>query len=112
MKSELPSDYLEILKSEYPKRLGDQGWIHVRTLVPRALSAGATWERILKGTRAYRMHCDGTNKTGTELTKQARTFYGPGQYWEEWADMEPAKPVRRSSPTTAELEELERQRAR
>jgi hypothetical protein len=87
----LPTDYVEQLRREYPQRLGDNGWIAVRTLIPRALSAGATWERILCGTRAYRAHCDSTGKTGTELVKQARTFFGPQQYWEEWADMQPAK---------------------
>jgi hypothetical protein len=100
----LPGDYVEILKAEYPRRLGDNGWIHVRTLIPRALSAGATWERILAGTRAYKRHCDTTGKTGTELVKQARTFYGPAQYWDEWADM--------PAPVTKESQEWERLKAR
>lgn len=85
----LPTDYLEQLKLEYPKRDGDNGWLHVRTLIPRALSAGACWERILRGTKVYRAHCDRKGLTGSEMVKQARTFYGPGQYFEEWADMTP-----------------------
>lgn len=87
----LPTDWLDQLKREYPKRNGDNGWIAVRTLVPRALTAGATWERIMAGTKAYRVHCDKTEATGTAYVKQARTFYGPEQYFEEWADMQPAK---------------------
>jgi hypothetical protein len=86
---QLPTDYVEQLKREYPCRDGDNGWIAVRTLIPRALSAGTTWERILAGTKAYKAHCDKKGLTGTELVKQARTFYGPGQYFEEWADMQP-----------------------
>ena len=97
MNTELPSDYVEILKKEYPRRLGDNGWLHVRTLVPRAVTMGATWARILAGTRAYKAHCDSTAKTGTELVKQARTFYGPSQYFDEWADMEPIQTPRQSA---------------
>lgn len=87
----LPTNWLEILRREYPRRDGDNGWIHVRTLVPRACSAGCSWDRILAGTRAYRAHCDRKGLTGTEMVKQARTFYGPTQYFDEWADMEPVK---------------------
>lgn len=87
----LPEDWLEHLRREYPKRDGDNGWIAVRTLVPRAITAGATWDRILAGTRSYRRHCDEKGKTGTELVKQAKTFYGPQNYFDEWADMEPVK---------------------
>jgi len=100
MKTSLPAEYVEILKAEYPRRLGDNGWIHVRTLVPRALTAGATWERILAGTRAYKTHCDTTGKTGTELVKQARTFYGSVMYFEEWADMQPVKTVKAQAEET------------
>jgi len=88
----LPSDYWEILKREYPRRYGDQGWIAVRTLVPRAIGAGATWAEILEGTRAYRRFCDATGKTGTELVKQAKTFYGFNQLWtEDYSAPEPKR---------------------
>lgn len=87
----LPDNYLEQLKREYPRRDGDNGWLAVRTLIPRALSAGLSWERILQGTRAYRAHCDRKGLTGTGLVKQAKTFYGPDQYFEEWADMQPVQ---------------------
>jgi len=93
----LPPDYVEQLKKEYPRRDGDNGWVHVRTLIPRALTAGATWERILAGTRAYKAYCDKNGKTGTELVKQARTFFGPNQFWDEWADMEPVKTPRQAA---------------
>lgn len=55
---------------------------------------GATWDRILAGTRAYKAHCDKTGKTGTELVKQARTFFGPQMYFDEWADMQPIQTPR------------------
>lgn len=86
---QLPPDYLELLKKAYPRRLGDNGWLYVRTSVPRALTCGAIWDRILAGTLAYAEHCNVTGKTGTELVKAAKTFYGPCQYFDEWADMQP-----------------------
>lgn len=88
---ELPGDWWEQLKREYPKRLGDNGWIAVRTLVPRALSQGATWDRVLAGTRAYRSHCEKEGIVGTAFVKQAKTFFGPSMYFDEWADMQPVK---------------------
>lgn len=88
----LPEEYWEILKAEYPRRYGDQGWIAVRTLIPRAITAGAKWTEILEGTRAYRRFCDATGKTGTELVKQAKTFYGFNQLWtEDYSAPEPKR---------------------
>lgn len=88
----LPSNYVEILQAEYPKRYGDQGWIAVRTLIPRAITAGSTWNEILEGTRSYKRYCDMTGKTGSELVKQARTFYGANQLWtEDYSPPEKAK---------------------
>jgi hypothetical protein len=98
--SPLPSDYWEILKQEYPRRYGDQGWIAVRTLVPRAITGGATWKEILEGTRAYRRFCDATGKTGTELVKQAKTFYGFNQLWTE--DYAPPQPKRSAAELALE----------
>jgi hypothetical protein len=96
----LPAEYWEILKAEYPRRYGDQGWIAVRTLVPRALTAGATWDEILEGTRSYKRFCDATGKTGTELVKQAKTFYGPQQLWTE--DYSPPTPKKSAAQTILE----------
>lgn len=75
MTMSLPADYLDQIKAVYPKRWGDQGWLHVRTLIPRALTAGATWEEILQGTKAYAAYCDARGITGSEHVKCARTFY-------------------------------------
>lgn len=94
---QLPNDWLEVLKKEYPSRDGDNGWVHVRTLVPRAvMTMGVRWDRILAGTRAYKAHCDRKGLTGTELVKQAKTFYGPAMYFDEWADMQPVKSAQES----------------
>lgn len=71
----LPPDWLAQLQAAYPKRYGPQGWIRVRTILPQSVSAGATWDEILSGTKAYRDYCDATGKTGTEHVKSAQTFY-------------------------------------
>lgn len=107
----LPSEYWEILKAEYPRRYGDQGWIAVRTLIPRALTAGATWDEILEGTRAYKRYCDETGKTGTELVKQAKTFFGPNQLWTEDYSA-PAKPKSASEIAAERRWESLKERAR
>lgn len=72
----LPDDWLSQIKAEYPKRYGGQGWFALKRLIPARLTEGCTWEEIIEGTKAYARYCDHTGKTGTELVKQARTFYG------------------------------------
>lgn len=89
----LPPDFLEQLRSVYPRRNGDQGWGKVRTLVPREIAKGASWDRILAGARNYAKHCMETGKTGTEYVKQAATFFGRDQWFEEWADMDVRTPA-------------------
>ena len=79
----LPDDFVDQLKSAYPKRLGGQGWADVARLVPKAIAQGSTWNEILSGVIAYSKLCAHQGKTGTELVKQARTFFGPGQWWAE-----------------------------
>jgi len=79
----LPPDFLAQLRASYPKRSGGQGWGHVPKLIHRAVSAGASWQEILDGTKAYKRWCDLTGKTGSEFVKQASTFFGPGMWWAE-----------------------------
>lgn len=72
----MSENYVNLLKAEYPKRGGAQGWGMVRRLIPQRLAEGATWEDILAGTIAYRKWCEATGKTGSKLVKMASTFYG------------------------------------
>ncbi len=88
----LPDDFLEQLRSVYPKRDGAQGWNKVRALVPRAIDAGHTWETILAGATNYGRHCMRTGKAGTEYVQQARTFFGREDWFTEWAEMDPRMP--------------------
>ena len=103
MKTEIPEDWLEQLKNEYPKRYGGQGWAALRRLIPQRLSEGATWDEILEGTKAYAKFCKHTGKTGTELVKQARTFYGRDCWFLEDYDVpEPTFKRRRPEEYTEE----------
>lgn len=89
---DLPADYLEQIRAVYPKRSGDHGWQVVRTLIPRAITAGHSWERIINGAKAYAVHCQRKGMVGTEFVKQARTFFGPDAWFDEWADMDTRTP--------------------
>lgn len=89
----LPVDWLGQIKAVYPKRRGDQGWGNLKALVPRAVAAGADFERMLLGASKYAKHCDREGLTGTAMVKQAATYFGRGEWWEEWADMDLRTPA-------------------
>jgi len=73
--SGLPSDYLAQLQAVFPRRDGPHWWHKVRSQIPTALSAGATWEGILKGTQGYAAYCDRQELTGTPYVKPASNFF-------------------------------------
>lgn len=88
----LPEDWLDQLKAIYPRRDGPHWWLRVRTLLPQSLSAGATWEEILSGTRGYAAYCDRQAVTGTPYVKPACNFFDyRTQGWSEDFSV-PAKP--------------------
>lgn len=84
----LPDDWMQQLRQTYPRRDGGQSWAALQRLIPAAMSRGATWERILEGSRRYRIWCGRKAITGTEFVMQAKTFYGRDEHWEEWADFD------------------------
>lgn len=84
----LPDNWFDQLKAAYPKRDGGQGWPIAATKAAASIANGVEFERILKGTRNYAEYCKRKGKVGTELTMQAQRFYGTGQYWDEFADMD------------------------
>lgn len=86
-------ELIQKLRAIYPKRDGGQGWGVVPRLLEKALAHGADVQRIELGTANYARHCQKKGIAGTEFVQQARTFYGPGQWWEEWADMDMRTPA-------------------
>lgn len=91
---QLPNDWLDQIRAEYPKRPG-QWWAEVRTLIPRAIGFGATWNEILAGTKAYARYCR-FNCTDPKYIRPAKNFYDwRVQGWlEDWDVPEPVDPAK------------------
>lgn len=87
------TELLAKLKLIYPKRDGGQGWNLVARSLEKALANGATADRIELGTLNYAKHCQKKGTAGTEFVQQAKTFYGPGSWWDEWADTDMRTPA-------------------
>ncbi len=93
MRTDIPEDWFDQLQATYPKRGGDNGWMAVKVLVPRRMTEGHSWEKILAGTKAYSLHCQKSGQVGTPYVKQAKTFYGPDCWFDEWSQMDPRTPT-------------------
>jgi len=89
----LPEDWFEQLKAAYPKRDGGNGWPLARTKAQSALNAGAEFERMLLGVQNYAKYCQRKGWIGMDLIQQAKTFFGPGMWWEEYADIDVRTPA-------------------
>ncbi len=92
-------ELMKRLRAVYPKRDGGHGWGVVPRLIEKAVANGADVERIEQGTKNYAVHCRKKGMVGTEFVQQARTFYGQGQWWEEWADMDMRTPAEKAAET-------------
>ena len=99
----LPPDWLEQLRSIYPKRDGGGAAPKAVTrLVESAIANGAQWERILKGAENYRIHCGRKGMTGTEYVLMLQTFVGRDWHFEEWADQDMRSPVEKAADRARE----------
>jgi len=79
----LPANWLQQIRDAYPKRIGGQGWAHVKKRVPNLVQAGESFDDMLDGCKAYSKMLKAIDKYGTEFVMQARTFFGPGEWWLE-----------------------------
>ncbi len=77
----LPKDWEQQIRAAYPKRTGGQGWGHVRKRIPQLVKQGEAFENILAGTKRYAALQKAIGNEGTPYVMQARTFYGPGEWW-------------------------------
>lgn len=91
----IPADWLDQLKAAYPKRAGGQGWAKVAKLVPKLIEDGHSWETILQGVRNYRTLCSREQKLHTPYVLQARTFFGPDLWFEEYAELDVRTPAQK-----------------
>ena len=86
--SELPTDWMRQIQTAYPKRTGGQGWGHVRKKVPELiLKEGFTFDELLDGVKRYAALCKALGDERSPYVMQARTFFGPGEWWLEDYDL-------------------------
>jgi hypothetical protein len=88
-----PDDFMAQLRAAYPKRDGGNGWPIAESKIRAALAGGADWETMLKGTVNYAKFCQRKGWLGSGFVQQARTYYGPGQWWLEYAEMDMRTPA-------------------
>ena len=85
----LPTDFLDQLKTIYPKR-ANQGWGAVDRLVRNHIKSGYDFERMIDGAKSYAGYIHREGMEG--YVKMAQTFFGRDRHWlEDYS--EPAKPA-------------------
>ncbi len=68
----------------YPPRCGDQGTKRGREKFLAALKGGVPPGELIDGAQRYRVHCDATQKTGTEYVQQISTWFGREGWKQAW----------------------------
>ncbi len=109
MSESLPSDWLDQIRRAYPKRVGGQGWGHLRKRVPALIQQGESFESLLDGVRRYAALMKATGQEKTPYVKQACTFFGPGEWWLEDYDLPDDGSVQLTVDQEAEKYGLQRQ---
>jgi len=72
--------------SAYPKRDGGNSRVDALKAYRGRLRIGASPADMLAGVRRYAAYCASKGIVGTAYVKQAATFLGPGEHWQElWA---------------------------
>jgi len=89
-------EFTSIVRPLYPKRTGDQRWEAAKSHYRAARKAGEAMDAIVSGVERYAVFCAATGKTGTELTKQAATFFGREKCWRDPWEIPP--PASREGP--------------
>jgi hypothetical protein len=81
---EYPPEF-ETAWGAYPKRTGDNPKGRALKAWNARRAEGHTAEELAEGVQRYARFCNATNKSGTELVKQAATFFGPDKaFLETW----------------------------
>lgn len=72
--------------SAYPKRDGGNSRADALKAYRGRLKNGASPVELLAGVKRYAAYCASRDIVGTAFVKQASTFFGPGDHWQElWA---------------------------
>ena len=99
----LPKDWLQQIREAYPKRTGGQGWGHVKKRLPNLVQGGESFDDMIAGCESYSRMLKDTGKYGTEFVMQARTFFGPGEWWLEAYDLQACEYVKTLDDKAAEV---------
>ena len=99
--NQMPTDWLDELKREYPKRSGPMRWPRVFLAVRRALLE-SSWESIMEGVKRYAMYAKASGKEGSDFIATPENFFKDEIYLEELAYEAPK--------SKKDLEQLERRR--
>lgn len=90
---EIDGTWLKI-RAAYPKRDGDHKWRMAERHYRAAIARGTLPADMLAGVERYHAKMAAEAKIGTPYVKQAATFFGPEQCWEEaWAVAERPRPL-------------------
>lgn len=84
--------------SEYPKREGGNSRADALKAYRGRLKAGASSADLLSGTKRYAAYCVSKGIVGTTYVKQAATFFGPGDHWQESWSVPSATPAHFQKP--------------
>lgn len=88
----LPPEFVEAWDA-YPKREGGDSRASALKAWKARVKAGVPESDMLAGVQRYAAFCVATKKVGTQYVKQAATFFGPDEHWNEtWAITAPASP--------------------
>lgn len=86
--------FLEAI-SLYPKRIGGNSTADAWKAWGARLREGVTEEQMIEGVKRYAAYCRGDGIERTKYVMQAKTFFGPGEKWDEpWELQEQRKEER------------------
>lgn len=100
------TDEWEECRAAYPKRAGGQGWTDAERSYRGHRAKGISHEDIQAGVQRYAAYIRAAGKEGTDLVKQASTFFGRGRHWQE----EYSDPVEVAEPEALTPDEQKRRR--
>lgn len=82
----------------YPKREGGNSRADALKAYRSRLKTGAASADLLAGVKRYAAYCVSKGIVGTAYVKQAASFFGPGEHWQELWEIPSAIPVLDQKP--------------
>src|SRR6185312_3231712 len=89
--NQMPIDWLDVLKVEYPKRSGPMRWPRVFLPVRRALME-TSWVDLISGVKRYAEYCKASGKEGSDYVVAPESFFKDEIYLETFEYKAPEDP--------------------